>query len=328
MLSGVAALIALSGTPALASDPSVDDAAATPPTSVADRHRTQAVELYRLGRFEEAAVQWQQAAQTFGAQGDRAAQVSALLRVADAQHALGRYEDALGTLSRALDLLGKQGDAAQLAAIHGSIGNARIALGPPELARQHLEKGVELAREADASALAAAILTNLGNVHASLLAYAEASRAYRESAALAEQSDRPALAARALANAARAGIEQGTTPEETRTLLARASDLARELPDSHDKAYLLINLGRSYGRLPAASSNGPGSDVVHAHDALREADRVAGRIDDRRSRSYATGYLGTLYEERHRYDEAVELSQRAVFLAQEAGAPESLYRWL
>ena len=47
----------------------------------------------------------------------------------------------------------------------------------------------------------------------------------------------------------------------------------------------------------------------------------------KRLASYAYGHLGHLYEEERRLDEALQLTRRAVFAAQSAGAPESLYRW-
>jgi CHAT domain-containing protein len=285
-------------------------------------------ELYRVGRLEEAAVAWQAAAQASQARGDTEGQVSALLRVADAQHSLGRYEEAVQTLGAAQAALGEGGPAAQRAAVLGALGNARIALGPPELARRQLEEGLALAREAKDPALAAAILTNLGNLEASQERYAEASRAYSESAKLAEEAGRPDLAARALANAARAALLAGEPPASVREPLARAQALVEKLPPSHDQAYLLVNLARSWLRLPGGAGNGDRSGLEHAHQALRQAEAVATEIDDPLALSYATGYLGHLYEERGRTDEALALTRRAIFQAEQAAAPESLYRWL
>src|SRR5207247_10369827 len=43
--------------------------------------------------------------------------------------------------------------------------------------------------------------------------------------------------------------------------------------------------------------------------------------------SYALGYLGSVYEGERRYDEALDITRRAVFAAQQAVSPEALYRW-
>jgi hypothetical protein len=56
--------------------------------------------------------------------------------------------------------------------------------------------------------------------------------------------------------------------------------------------------------------------------------RALGRrsIDDRAA-SYAWGYLGGLYEDEQRFQEALQLTRRAREAAQRIHAPESLYRW-
>src|SRR4030095_7439284 len=61
--------------------------------------------------------------------------------------------------------------------------------------------------------------------------------------------------------------------------------------------------------------------------ALNAAGTAAETIGDRRTASYAWGYLGGLYESERRYTEALDLTRKAVFAAQQANAPEALYRW-
>src|SRR5262245_3179947 len=279
---------------------------------------SRAAELSRSGRFEEAALAWRELAQGFAAEGRRGEQVSALVRAADAQQAVGRYPDSLQTLAEAQALLGEGSGRAELAAIEGAIGNAYVALGPPGLAREHLTKGVELAKAAQASALTAALLTNLGNLDASKQAYADATRDYAEAAALAAKAGDSMLAARALANQAQAAQRAGAPAGEVKASLARATALADELPDSDAKASVLISAGRTYARL---------GDLEPAHGLLRRADAVAEATGNLRAQSYALGYLGALYEDQERLDEALALTRRALFLAQQANAPESLYRW-
>jgi CHAT domain-containing protein len=60
---------------------------------------------------------------------------------------------------------------------------------------------------------------------------------------------------------------------------------------------------------------------------LQEAITVAEEQGDKRTLSYAFGYLGHLYEAEFRMDEALQLTRRALFIAQSVDAPESLYRW-
>ena len=44
-------------------------------------------------------------------------------------------------------------------------------------------------------------------------------------------------------------------------------------------------------------------------------------------KSYALGYLGQLYEDENRNDEALYLTRRAIFAAQQSNAREILYQW-
>jgi CHAT domain-containing protein len=89
----------------------------------------------------------------------------------------------------------------------------------------------------------------------------------------------------------------------------------------------MIQVGLGYQQLL------PAMPAMHAPLLLRtagvfvESATVAEKIGDRRALSYAEGYLGHLYETEHRNDEALQLTRRAVFSAQAANAPESLYRW-
>ena len=292
--------------------------AATAAAGPDESAQSRAAALSRSGHYEEAVLFWREAAQASAAAGATRERVNALVQLADAQQALGRYADSLQTLSEAQTSAGEGAPAAELAAIHGAIGNAYVALGPSDKAREHLTKALELAKSAESPALAAALLTNLGSLDASNEAYADAARAYAEAAALAAKSGDPALGARALTNQAQAAQRSGAPTADVRAALARAVALADGMPDSHDKAYVLISAGRTYARM---------ADLEAAHALLRRADAVGAAIGDPRARSYALGYLGALYEEKRRLDEALALSQQALFQAQQANAPESLYRW-
>ena len=73
-----------------------------------------------------------------------------------------------------------------------------------------------------------------------------------------------------------------------------------------------------------------------AHDnALRrrafaldqEAAKIAEKNGDARALSYALGYQGALYEFEKKDQEALALTRRAVFAAQQAHSPDALYRW-
>ena len=96
---------------------------------------------------------------------------------------------------------------------------------------------------------------------------------------------------------------------------------------SHDKATGLINIGLGYVGLRSSLPDSKRCSFRAGARDLSEAGTIADRIGDRRTASYAWGYLGKLYEEENRYPEALQLTRRAINAAQQVNAPESLYRW-
>jgi CHAT domain-containing protein len=67
--------------------------------------------------------------------------------------------------------------------------------------------------------------------------------------------------------------------------------------------------------------------LLRSHALLVDAQATASAIDDGRSQAWALGYLGALYAEEGRSAEALELTRRASFQAQRAGADDSRYLW-
>jgi CHAT domain-containing protein len=290
----------------------------------------QGTEAFERGDFEAAVSRLGQAAKLYREAGDAGARLEALQRLADAQQALGEYREAARSLHAALQIAESGSDPARVASVLGALGNVHIALGPASKAEEYLTRAVALAEEAEAPALAAAILNNLGNHHAYREETEQALAAYLESASLASKAGNAPLGARSLANAAHLLVTQ--TPRDdaalarSEELAGRSHQLAASLPASHEKAYLLINLARTYDRLSAHRADAA-KLRLRSQQILGEAIEVADAIADPRALSYALGYMGALYEEAGRYEEALQLTRRATFQAQQIEAPESLYLW-
>jgi CHAT domain-containing protein len=131
---------------------------------------------------------------------------------------------------------------------------------------------------------------------------------------------------RARDNRARALRQSGDLRASRAALDDVFASLEQSSP-SRETAFLLVSVGVGYRDLRAAGPD-PGSELLlRAARALTKADEVADRLGDRRTASYAKGYLGGLYEDGRRYDEALQLTREAIFAAQQAQAPEALYRW-
>jgi CHAT domain-containing protein/Tfp pilus assembly protein PilF len=294
--------------------------------SAAQPHMDQALKSFQRGDFEQAVLSWTEAARLYEAEQKPKEQGNALIHLAQSYQALGQYKEALKTLESSLALAEKLGDRMQTAVALGALGNVYIAAGPPEMALKYLNEGLRIAREVNNQDLSAIILNNLGNLLTSQKKYSEALVAYRESVSLATARNNRSLLIGALVNEATASIQMNQ-PREAKALLDRALDQIRALEPSHDKAYGLINIGLAYDDLRSRLPDSKDSLLLLAHETLSEAGTLADSMGDRRTSSYAWGSLGKLYEDERRYQEALQLTRRATFAAQQINAPESLYRW-
>ena len=281
---------------------------------------------FERGALEEAATRWAAAARSHAERGDTAGQISALTHLARAQSELGQYRQAAASLGTALELAHKAGDLHRTASIGAALGNIYVALGPAETAEQLLREALDIARRLPDLALAAVTLNDLGNLLSMQKKYAEAETAYRESIALAADPPLRLLQARSRINASIASREKGNA-RAALSLLDEALAELRTLPGSHEVAFTLVSAGLGYRDLRAALPEEKHRLTLQAGNVLNFAARTADTIGDRRTASYAWGYLGGLYEEEGRDTEALELSRRAMFNAQQVNAPESLYRW-
>jgi CHAT domain-containing protein len=281
---------------------------------------------FQRGALQQAAVSWASAAQGYEKQGQVAGRISALTHLAHAQSGLGQYQQAAASLTTALDLANAAGDRRRAASIGAALGNVFIALGPPETAETYLRSALGVARDLPDPELAAVALNDLGNLLATQTKYAEAVAAYRESIALSTDPRQRLLRARTRINAAAALREEGHAREALTVLDEALGDL-RNLAPSHEVAFALVSAGLGYRDMRSSFPDERDRLLRQAVAVLDYAVRGAEAISDRRTASYAWGYLGGLYEEDQRHSEALDLTHRAIFAAQQVNAPESLYRW-
>ncbi|HZW26700.1 MAG TPA: CHAT domain-containing protein [Gallionella sp.] len=249
--------------------------------------------------------------------GDRQ-RAEALIREAEGLRTLGFYGKAIDALREASVL--SQGNQQTEALVLNAMGNVFQLAGMLTEARSYLERSISLAQGADREDIHAAALNNLGNLDMVEQQYAAALANYEASTRLAIKTSNALLQAQALINGARAAEQTGNT-EKLASLLGEAITVSRGLNDSSDKANDLIAIGQLY----ALSGGTAGTATAYA--AFTQALSISEKVSDLRAQSYAQGYLGQLYEKERRYGDALELTRRAIFIAEELNAPEMLYRW-
>jgi CHAT domain-containing protein len=281
---------------------------------------------FRAGDYEDAVARWSAAANKLRAAGDSGREIDARLQLAQGYAALGQVSRALASLERGRELADGLDDPVRSASLLAVLGDTALAIGDVPLAEQQLDAALVRARESDKPALEAAVLNSRGNAYAARGAHAEAATAYETSARLAQAAGEKGLYANASANAVRAHIEADELDDAAgRIVVLEAAVIA--LSDSSSKARVFVHLGRSREQLGERRPEAAAAQRIAAGKDYDAGRAVAERIGDRRTASYALGYLGALYEREGRGVEAADLTRRALFAAQEGRAPEALYLW-
>ncbi|NOG85709.1 MAG: CHAT domain-containing protein [Planctomycetes bacterium] len=290
------------------------------------QYSEQAQTSFQQGDFEGAIENWSEAVNLYKKQGMKDEQAEAFTRLSRAYESIGQYKSALQNLEQALVLSEELGNWAKIASTLGNIGNIYISTGNVDKAYRYLNEGLDMANEQGFFSLSAIILNNLGNLFTSQNKYKEAFDSYVKSLGLSKTTGNLALASRTLINAATVSIKDGDQ-KQAKQLLDMAVEQYRKMRNSHDKAYGLINIGLAYHDLRSYLPEHKDKLFLLASELFNEAAVVATDIYDHRATSYSWGNLGKLYEEEHRYQEALDLTRRAIYSAQKMNVSESLYQW-
>jgi len=284
---------------------------------------------FRSGRFAEAVKQWQAAAEIYSDRNNAGRHIEALRCLADGYQATGLNPKALKYLLQAEQLAAVQGDQQVLARIQSSMGYLYHLNGDVTRAETILNTALKSARERRDPKIIAAVLNNLGGVHTSRKQFEKALALYQESLEYARAASSPTLQVKSLLNLATLLFEM---KEYQRAVgyLESAVGIAGKLESSHEKSLFLIGAGQLYGRLHIEyGTSGQHGErfLLLANETLKEAEAAASQLEDTRAMSLALGNLGKLYEIETRFDEALQLTRRAVFLAQQENMSDILYQW-
>jgi CHAT domain-containing protein len=294
--------------------------------SPADQLMKDGSQAYQHGDFEQAVERWTSAEATYEKSAARPEQIDALIRLSEAYQSLGRYRTAAIRLDQAKVLAADRDDALLTIRILWRTGSLYQAGGQHAEAERSLQESLRLAKTLPQDALIAAILNDLGNLAASQGKFADALAAYHESFQTAQAASMKLLAATSQVNAARVSVPLKQY-RESKQRLDQATGILRGLDPSHEQISVFITAGLTYAKLRPFLVELNTDLTLAAFQALHDAARAADQLGDRRASSFAWGYLGKLYEDERRYAEALNVTQHAILMGQQAAAPEALYRW-
>ena len=278
------------------------------------------------GLYEDALTAWNLALDKYRENDDKSGQARVLQYKADAYLAIGQNYKAINNLKSALVLAEAVGDERLASQVAISLGTAYMFSNRVDEARELLEKATSEERAAGRHGTAAIAGNNLGNLLASEGEYDAAIATFKNAVSDAQAAKNNRLAVKGTVNIARTLVDSDR-PKEALEQLNQATNDVKALPPSHEKAYILISIGRLYSSLAVAAETPDGDLVKQAENALNEAASVAESIGDNRALSFAYGYLGELNEGAGRTEQAMMYTRKATFHLQRTPAPEVSYRW-
>jgi CHAT domain-containing protein len=306
-----------------------------PSPMLAQALNTKASLQFARGHSQDALTTWQIATAVYQQVGNQLGEIRGSLNQVQALKALGFFRRALNQLEAVKIQLQDSGSSPIAAAGWRSLGDALIAAGEFEQAETALNRSLTIAQATDAidSGLEVSnAFLSLGNLYWI--------RAQQSLVTSASELDAALGYYAAAANAAPSTTSKIDAQLNRLNLLAAtqrfagATAVAQELrssidslPPSRDHIYAQINYAQSLIKLASGNSNQAQAYYSQAALVLGKAIAQAKDLQDNRSLAYALGNLASLYEQAGQLDDAKQLSEDALAIAQSIDATDIAYRW-
>lgn len=278
---------------------------------------------YAQGQTETALATWQRAYALYADGGDSSRQLGNLINQAQAQQALGLFLRAQRSLTEVERLLQQQSDPSLKALGLRSLGNTLLLLGDSAAAQRVLQQSLTLLQRSPSTAVApqekSAILLSLGNAARAQNDIPAALGWYQQAA----NDGSPLLRSQAQLNQLSLLLRSGQTTA-AQALIPTLEAQLNTLPPSRAAIYARIHFAQT---LFSSASLRPIVAYASIAQTLATARQHAQQLNDLRAESYATGYLGAVYERTGQRAQARRLTEQALLTAQSINAPDIAYQW-
>jgi CHAT domain-containing protein len=273
----------------------------------------------KRGQVQAALNTWQETADLYHQLEDEGGIIRSQINQAQAMRGLGMYRQAEKILTDTVNLLQNRADSSLKATALRSLGNIFRATGNLDRSQQVLEQSLAVARAARSPL--SDIFLSLGNTARARGDDLAALKFYREAA-----STSPSISTRIQAQLNQLSLLVKENPQTASQLVTQIESQLEGLPPSRAAIYARINLAENLSRL---NQNTASNSFFQAYLAkiLTEARQQAETLGDTPATSYALGNLAEVYAESGRSQQAIDLTQQALYLAEAINAPDIAYRW-
>lgn len=291
-----------------------------------------------VAKAEDALTTWQQSLDIYTKLGDSNAIIRNRINQAQALQTLGFYNRARKTLCESSQLLQNQPNSLLKVTGLRSLANVLLLTGDMQASQQGdlkaspqcyfktpqqiLQQSLEIADSLSDKEAQADVLLSLGN----------ASRAQQHTPAAIDFYQKAANTATSPTTRIQAQVNQLRLLQETeqfkplKTLSLQIQSLIPNLPINRTAIYARINFAETLTRLGENNTAYilPKLDIAQL---LSTSIQQARSLQDKRTESYALGVLGRLYEQNQQYQNAQDLTQQALLMADAIDAKDIAYRW-
>ncbi|MEH1834184.1 MAG: CHAT domain-containing protein [Nostoc sp.] len=255
----------------------------------------------------------QQAEQIWKKLGDNAGVTRSRINQAQALRVAGFYRRSLDILKEVSQQLFSQPDSLVKVTALRSLGNVLQQLGELELSQKILQQSLEIAQRLQLPLEISLTEFSLGNTARSLSNIKGAIAHYENAAKIAPN---PLAKVQALINQLSLLVENERIAE-AKSLIPTIHSQVANLPTNQAGIYARINFAQTLTKI------GNKKDIA---EILASSVQQAKIIGDQRAQSYALGSLGEVYEHNFQWQEAQDLTQQALFMAQKIDASDITYR--
>jgi CHAT domain-containing protein len=272
-----------------------------------------------IGNSQAALETWKQATNIYQELGENTGIIRSKINQAQALQALGLYNQAVKTLIDTEESLSPQQDTLLKAKSLQSLGDVLRGIGQLDKSQAALEKSLGIAQK----------LSSLATITETLLSLGKTTRLQKDKTQIAINYYQQAIKASPSSDLKIQGqlnqlellLEQKQT-SEAQQLIPQIQTSLTQIPPSRTAVYSRITLAQIL--LKSDRKNYSQSLIA---TELAKAIQIAQKLDDKRGQSYGMGILGNLYEQNQRYQEARELTEKALLISQGNNAPELSYQW-
>ncbi|MGB5962317.1 MAG: CHAT domain-containing protein [Coleofasciculaceae cyanobacterium] len=295
-----------------------------------------------LGQTQTALDTWQESANTYQSIGDITGMLGSKINVAKALQSLGRYRRSQSILEQTLAQLQTQPDATIKLVGLGMLGVAKQALGDLNQSQNLLEESLALSQQLQKNNpvianKTSAILLSLGNTLTALQQTDAALVRYQQAATLAPNSltrteaqlNQLNLLVKTIKKECSSLDACGKQEKHNVKVLALLPQIQAnldQLAPSRESIYARVNFAASLMQLSSVNKD---IKITTIAQLVATAVQQARTLQDLRAEAYALGQLAYLYEESRQWQEAKDLSEQAITIAQKINAPDiiALLQW-